>query len=86
MDRLLADYDNLYADLSPGSGHNAMTRDPEFTSGFIGRHWRKLLWESDIVGMHESHPQVEWMRAVPVSEEVRQAIADGNARKLLGLV
>ncbi len=85
VDRLLADYDNLYADLSAASGHNAMTRDPEFTTRFIERHWRKLLWGSDIVGVHESHPQVEWMRTVPVSEEVRQAIADGNARKLLGL-
>jgi len=85
VDRLLGTYDNLYADLSAGSGHNAMTRDPDFTLGFIEKHWRKLLWGSDIVGVHEQHPQVEWIKTVPISEDVRQAIADGNARKLLGL-
>lgn len=85
VDRLLADYENLYADLSAGSGYNAMTRDPDFTLGFIERHWRKLLWGSDIVGVHEDHPQIEWMRTVAISEDKRQAIADGNARALLGL-
>jgi predicted TIM-barrel fold metal-dependent hydrolase len=85
VDRLLADYANLYADLSAGSGHNAMTRDPEFTLGFIERHWRKLLWGSDIVGVHEEHPQIEWMRNLQASVEIRDAIADKNARRLLGL-
>ena len=34
-DRLLADYANLYGDLAANSGNNAMTRDPEFTAGFL---------------------------------------------------
>ncbi|MCI0419863.1 MAG: amidohydrolase [Acidobacteria bacterium] len=46
-DRLLSDYANIYADLSAGSGLNAMTRDPEFYRGFIERHSRKLIWGSD---------------------------------------
>ncbi|MBM3803142.1 MAG: amidohydrolase [Acidimicrobiia bacterium] len=46
-DKLLGDYPNLYADLSAGSGLNAMTRDPEFYRGFIARHSSKLLWGSD---------------------------------------
>lgn len=46
-DRLLASYSNLYADLSAGSGLNAMTRDPEFYRGFIERHRRQLIWGSD---------------------------------------
>jgi predicted TIM-barrel fold metal-dependent hydrolase len=46
-DRLLSDYANLYADMSAGSGLNAITRDPEFYRGFIERHSRKLIWASD---------------------------------------
>jgi len=85
LDRLLETYENLYADLSAGSGYNAMTRDPDFALGFISRHWRRLLWGSDIVGVHESHPQVEWIKSVPIPEDARKAIMDGNARTLLGL-
>ena len=85
VDRLLAEYDNLYADLSAGSGYNAMTRDPDFSRGFIERHWRKLLWGTDIVGVGQDLPQVAWIRSLDISEEVRTAIADGNARRLLGL-
>ena len=46
-DRLLADYANLYGDLAANSGNNAMTRDPEFTAGFLARHQNKLLFGSD---------------------------------------
>jgi predicted TIM-barrel fold metal-dependent hydrolase len=46
-ERLLADYPNLFADLSAGSGLNAMTRDPDFYQGFIERHHSKLIWGSD---------------------------------------
>ena len=85
VDRLLAEHENLYADLSAGSGYNAMTRDPEYTLGFIDRHWGKLLWGSDI--MHPTHeiPQVEWFRSLDLLPEVAYAIAEGNARELLGL-
>lgn len=46
-DRLLSDYANIYGDLSAGSGANALTRDPDFTRGFLQRHSRKLIWGSD---------------------------------------
>jgi uncharacterized protein len=46
-DRLLADYPNVYGDLSAYSGLNAITRDPEFARGFVERHSRKLIWGSD---------------------------------------
>ncbi len=46
-DRLLSDYANIYGDLSAGSGANALTRDPDFTRGFLQRHARKLIWGSD---------------------------------------
>ncbi len=46
-DRWLGEFPNLYGDLSAGSGLGALTRDPEFTRGFLKRHRRKLLWATD---------------------------------------
>ncbi len=47
LDRLLGEYPNLYADMSAGSGFNALSRDEEFTAGFIDRHPDQLLFGSD---------------------------------------
>ena len=46
-DRYLADYENMYGDLSAGSGQNSMTRDEEHAKGFLARHQDKLLYGSD---------------------------------------
>ncbi len=46
-DRWLADYANLYADLSANSDNNALSRSPEFTAAFLARHQNKLMFGSD---------------------------------------
>jgi predicted TIM-barrel fold metal-dependent hydrolase len=46
-DRWLSDYPNLYADLSANSGNNALSRDAEFSRGFIARHRSRLIFGSD---------------------------------------
>jgi len=46
-DRWLGDYPNLYGDMSANSGNNSMSRDAEFTAGFLERHQDKLLFGSD---------------------------------------
>lgn len=46
-DRWLADYPNLFGDLSANSGNNALSRDPEFTRAFLARRQEKLLFGSD---------------------------------------
>jgi predicted TIM-barrel fold metal-dependent hydrolase len=46
-DRYLADYPNMYGDLSAGSGLNALTRDEDFTRDFLTRHQDKLIYGSD---------------------------------------
>jgi len=84
-DRLLQEYDNMYADISSGSGYNAITRDPEFTQGFIERNWRKLLFATDYLKPGQDMGHVEWMRDTPMKEEHRAAIAEGNARRILKL-
>jgi predicted TIM-barrel fold metal-dependent hydrolase len=46
-DKLLADYPNLYGDMSANSCRNALARDPEFIKGFLVRHQNKLMFGSD---------------------------------------
>ena len=46
-DRLLSDYPNVYADLSAGSGLNALLRDEEHARAFLARHQDKLMFGSD---------------------------------------
>lgn len=46
-DKLLADYPNLFGDMSANSGNNGLSRDPEFTRDFLRRHQNKLMFGSD---------------------------------------
>jgi predicted TIM-barrel fold metal-dependent hydrolase len=46
-DRFLADYPNLFADMSANSGNNFLRRDPEFAAEFLRRHQDKLMFGSD---------------------------------------
>ena len=46
-DRWLSDFPNLFADMSANSGNNALSRDPDFSRGFIARHQDKLIFGSD---------------------------------------
>jgi predicted TIM-barrel fold metal-dependent hydrolase len=46
-DRWLSDYANFYADLSAGSGANALARDEDHAREFLRRHQDKLMWGSD---------------------------------------
>jgi predicted TIM-barrel fold metal-dependent hydrolase len=85
IDRLMDEYENLYLDLSAFSGYNAMTRDPAFTQGFVARHWSRMLLGTDIVQPNDDLPILGWLRHLDVPEEIRRAIADGNARRVLGL-
>ena len=85
IDRLMADYDNLWLDMSAGSGHNAMTRDPEFAAGFIERHWRKMLFATDYFIVNQRVPNIAWFRDLNVRDEQREAIGSANALRLLGM-
>ena len=46
-DKWLSEFPNLYADMSANSGNNALSRDPEFSKGFLKRHQDKLIFGSD---------------------------------------
>ena len=90
-DRYLADYPNMYGDLSAGSGLNALTRDEAFTRGFLARHQAKLLFGSDCSDPVGAGPKCQGAqtlavirRLAPTKEAERQMLY-GNAKRLLRL-
>lgn len=88
-DRYLGEYPNCYADLSAGSGNNAIVRDEEHYRGFIRRHADKLLYGSDCSEGTGRAPvcfaarTLDAIRRLSPSKEVERKILHDNARKLL---
>lgn len=88
-DRLLADYPNIWGDLSAGSGNNAFLRDEDHARGFFQRHQDKLLFGtdcSDDVGRGPSCSgarQIETIRRLAPSKAIERKLLFDNARKLL---
>lgn len=95
-DRLLADYPNIYGDLSAGSGRNAMTRDEGFARSFVERHQDKLVWGSDCPCPDAKGTGRSDNRCIAVTclaalknlvpnDEAYRKITWGNGAKILGL-
>ncbi len=84
-DVLLQEYPNLYADLSAGSAYNALTRDPDYTPGFLERNWQKLLFATDYLDGFQDISIVNFIKNLDMDKDKVYAIAKGNAIKLLGL-
>ena len=89
-DRYLADYPNMYADLSAGSGLNALQRDEEHARGFIERHKDKLIYGSDCndrIGQGEKCSGSQQIATVKklASPAVQRRIFYENAKKIMKL-
>jgi len=89
-DRYLSDYENMYGDLSAGSGLNAFTRDEEFTKDFFKRHQNKLLFGSDCadaVGAGKACIGAQTIGTIRrlVSKEIERKLLYKNAKKLFKL-
>ena len=88
-DRLLADYPNMYGDLSAGSGLNALLRDKDHARAFLTQHQDKLLFGSDCndrVGQGDACSGSQCLAAIRRLAPVPDAIAKilhGNAVRLL---
>ncbi len=88
---LMREYENLYCDLSAGSGANAMMRDPEFAAKFIEEFSDRILYGCDICSVSnrsvfEFDDFLTNMReSGMISEENYRKIVRENAVKLLGL-
>jgi predicted TIM-barrel fold metal-dependent hydrolase len=90
-DRYLRDYPNMYADLSAGSGLNALTRDEAFTREFLTRHQDKLLYGSDCndhVGSGETcqgAQTIAVVRRLAASTVIERKLLHDNAKRVFGL-
>ena len=78
--RLLAEYDNLYADLS-ARGYMAIVRDPDFSKSFLSEHSHKILYGTDnfFLGLR---PFLDSLR---LSKKSYKRIYGENAMGLTGL-
>lgn len=88
---LMRRYENLYCDLSAGSGKNAMTRDPEYAVSFLEEFSDRILYGCDICAATNKHPYAfdEFLTSIresgAIREETYRKIVRENAIKLLGL-
>ena len=90
-DKMLSDYPNMFADMSAGSGLNALLRDEAHARAFIERHQDKLLYGSDCsdaLGAGEKcsgSQMIATIRRLAPSKEIERKLLFHNARKLLRL-
>lgn len=86
---LLGKYPNLYCDISAGSGHNALSRDPEFGFRFMEEFQDRLLFGTDICRPGQPLPQPGFLREIveqgKISRQAYEKITWQNANRLLGL-
>lgn len=83
IDRLLQNYPNIYGELSAGSGYNALTRDPDFTPGFLERNWKRLLFGTDYLRPDQDLPIVKFLKEYPLDKEKKDAIAYKNIQSII---
>lgn len=88
---LMRNYENLYCDLSAGSGANAMMRDPEHAVRFFEEFSDRILYGCDICAATNTHmyPFDDFLTSLRESgalrEETYRKIVRENAIKLLHL-
>jgi len=89
VEKILAQYPNLYGDLSAGSGYNAISRDPEFGYRFLEEFQDKLLFGTDICHVNQDTPIVTYFKKIlsegKISKIAYAKITEKNAEKVLKL-
>lgn len=87
---LMGKYPNLYADISAGSGANALLRDPEFAYGFLEEFQDRILFGLDICAPQNSGLRIrqgvfldDAMQQGKISYGAYEKICRGNALDLL---
>lgn len=86
---LMRRYPNLHGDLSAGSGHNAISRDPEFGCRFMEEFQDRLYFGTDIANVPQELPIVCYFERLRkedlISGDAYEKITWRNACRLLGL-
>jgi predicted TIM-barrel fold metal-dependent hydrolase len=89
--KLMRRYPNLYGDISAGSGHNAITRDPEFGIRFLNEFQDRLVFGTDVCygGIKDRMPHLGTLKRLlsegAISQEVFDKITYRNALRLMGM-
>jgi uncharacterized protein len=88
--KLMRRYSNLHVELSAGSGHNALARNPEYAVKFLNEFADRTMYGTDICSPDVMPPPTAQMlkdfRAKGlISEEIFRRIAKENAVRLLNL-
>ncbi len=90
--RLMRQHANLWADISAGSGHNALTRDPGVGLEFLDEFQNQLMFGTDSCARRDLngvYPNVQFVRDLregrKLSASALQKIEWRNAVRLLGL-
>ncbi len=90
-DRLLADYHNIYADMSAGSGLNFLTRDEAQAASFIERHQDKLMFGSDCEDVSGVSPScggaetIRRIRKLATGKKTERKLLYENAKRVFRL-
>jgi len=88
-DRYLADYPNMYGDLSANSGRNALDRDPEHAAAFLERHQDKLCLGTDCPDTEGDGDgcigarQINNVKRFSPSKEIQEKILYRNAKRII---
>jgi predicted TIM-barrel fold metal-dependent hydrolase len=90
-DRYLSDYANFYADMSAGSGLNALLRDEDHSRAFLLRQQSKILYGSDCADHFGRGPGCQGAQTLAAIRRLcpdataQRAILFGNAKRVLRL-
>ena len=91
LPHLLREYENLYCDLSAGSGANALMRDRDHAARFIEEFSDRLMYGTDICMHGQTFPfafdefLTSMRKSGEISEENYYKLARGNAERILGI-
>jgi predicted TIM-barrel fold metal-dependent hydrolase len=87
--KLFRRYQNLWGDLSAGSGSNALMRDREYAVKFLNEFQDRLCFGTDICYADQKLPLAGFLkdlnRAGDISDAVLEKIARGNIKRLLNI-
>jgi hypothetical protein len=89
LPELLRRHDNLWCDISAGSGHNGISRDPDFGYAFLEEFQDRVLYGTDICWPGQEVPQSQFLldglAAGKLSQQAFDKVARRNAEGLLGV-
>lgn len=90
--RLMRNYPNLWADISAGSGYNALTRDYSFGIEFVDEFQDKLIFGTDScrrTDINQIYPNVAYLNELRVTGKLPGSVLDKlswiNCTKLLNI-